>query len=120
MNTTPLIDVLLVLLIMFIITLPVMTHTTTLQTASGSPSIKIPEVVQVVIDFDGLVSWNGEPVNLQQLEHLFVSEAAKREQPDVQISPDRRAQYDVVARVLAVAQRSGMQRIGMDHREIEN
>src|SRR6188768_3478870 len=76
MNTTPLIDVLLVLLIMFIITLPLMTHSTTLQMPSGGKVGQLPAVVQVVIDFDGLVLWNGEPVNLSELERLFHSEAA--------------------------------------------
>ena len=115
MNTTPLIDVLLVLLIMFIITLPLMTHSTTLQMPSVGKVDQLPAVVQVVIDFDGLVLWNGEPVNLSELERLFHSEAAKLEQPDVQVSPDRRASYDTVAHVLAIAQRSGMKRIGVDN-----
>jgi biopolymer transport protein ExbD len=115
MNTTPLIDVLLVLLIMFIITLPLMTHSTTLQMpGAGKQTASIPEVVRVVIDFDGLVLWNGQPVDMAQLESYLASEAKKPEQPDVQISPDRRAKYDTVARVLAIAQRTGMKRIGVD------
>jgi biopolymer transport protein ExbD len=115
MNTTPLIDVLLVLLIMFIITLPLMTHSTTLQTPGGKRVAVMPEVVRVVIDFDDLILWNDEPVDLAQLEKLFVAESSKREQADVQVSPDGRASYDTVARVLAIAQRSGMQRIGVDN-----
>ncbi|MFL6547783.1 MAG: ExbD/TolR family protein [Povalibacter sp.] len=115
MNTTPLIDVLLVLLIMFIITLPLMTHSTTLQVSGGTSVARIPQVVQVAIDFDGLVLWNGEPVDFAKLERFFLAEARKGEQPDVQVSPDRRARYDTVARVLAIAQRSGMKRIGVDN-----
>ena len=115
MNTTPLIDVLLVLLIMFIITLPLMTHSTTLQTPGGKRVVSMPEVVRVVIDFDDLILWNNEPVDPGQLEKLFIAESAKREQPDVQVSPDGRASYDTVARVLAIAQRSGMQRIAVDN-----
>jgi biopolymer transport protein ExbD len=115
MNTTPLIDVLLVLLIMFIITLPLMTHSTTLQTPGGKLVASMPEVVRVVIDFDDLILWNDEPVDLGQLEKLFIAESAKGEQPDVQVSPDGRASYDTVARVLAIAQRSGMRRIGVDN-----
>jgi len=115
MNTTPLIDVLLVLLIMFIITLPLMTHSTTLQTPGGKHVVSMPEVVRVAIDFDDLILWNNEPVDVGQLEKLFIAESAKDEQPDVQVSPDGRASYDTVARVLAIAQRSGMQRIGVDN-----
>jgi biopolymer transport protein ExbD len=113
MNTTPLIDVLLVLLIMFIITLPLMTHTTSLQ-IQGAPGAIAPEVIAVEIDFDGVVVWNGQQVrDFAQLEALFRAEAVKDRQADVQIRPDPRASYDTVARVLAIAQRSGMQRIGV-------
>ena len=116
MNTTPLIDVLLVLLIMFIITLPLMTHSRMLQMSGGQPArlAKVPEVVRVAIDFDGVVLWNGVPVEMGELERYFAAEAGKAEQPDVQISPDKRARYDTVARVLAIAQRAGMKRIGVD------
>ncbi|HEY5809778.1 MAG TPA: biopolymer transporter ExbD [Povalibacter sp.] len=113
MNTTPLIDVLLVLLIMFIITLPLMTHSTTLQ-VGGTRVATLPEIVYVDIDFDGVVSWNGNVVtDLAQLESFFVAESAKSSQPDVQVRPDSRATYDIVARVLAIAQRSGIKRIGV-------
>jgi biopolymer transport protein ExbD len=113
MNTTPLIDVLLVLLIMFIITLPLMTHSTTLQ-VSGKPGLSIPEVVYLDIDFDGAVLWNGALVrDFGQLEGFLRHEAAKAEQADLQVRPDGRAAYDTVARVLALAQRSGIDRIGV-------
>jgi biopolymer transport protein ExbD len=113
MNTTPLIDVLLVLLIMFIITLPLMTHSTTLQ-MSGNSGPSIPEVIYLDIDFDGAVLWNGELVrDFEQLEGFLRHEAAKAEQADLQVRPDGRAAYDTVARVLALAQRSGIDRIGV-------
>lgn len=114
MNTTPLIDVLLVLLVMFIITVPLMTHSTTLQVAAGAGPATFPEPVVVGIDFDGTLSWNGAQVDdFAQLEQLLRSEAGQARQADLQVRPDRRAQYDAVARVLALAQRSGMQRIGV-------
>ncbi|HMN46681.1 MAG TPA: biopolymer transporter ExbD [Povalibacter sp.] len=114
MNTTPLIDVLLVLLIMFIITLPLMTHSTNLQLAGGTPSAVIPEVVYVDIDFDGAVLWNGVLIqDFAQLERLLRQEAARKDQADLQVRPDGRAAYDTVARVLALAQRSGIKRIGV-------
>lgn len=113
MNTTPLIDVLLVLLIMFIITLPLMTHSTTLQ-SGGITDLRIPEIVKVDIDFDGTMLWNGTVVrDAEQLESFVRHEAAKREQPDFQVRPHDRAAYDTVAHVLAVAQRNGIQRISM-------
>jgi biopolymer transport protein ExbD len=113
MNTTPLIDVLLVLLIMFIITLPVMTHSTTLQ-LHGKPAITVPEIINVDIEFDGTVLWNGVVVqDFEQLEQFFRVESARANQADLQVRPDRRATYDTVARVLAIAQRSGMKRIGV-------
>lgn len=113
MNTTPLIDVLLVLLIMFIITLPLMTHSTTLQ-SGGTKDMKIPEVISLDIDFDGTMLWNGAIVgDMGQLESLVRNEAAKRDQPDFNVRPHDRAAYDTVARVLAVAQRNGIERISM-------
>ena len=113
MNTTPLVDVMLVLLILFIITLPVLTHSTNLQIRGGPDSIENRETISLVIDFDGTILWNGVVVeNLAQLQHYFSAEAGKANQPNLQVSPDRRASYDTVAKVLALAQRSGMQRIG--------
>lgn len=114
MNTTPLIDVLLVLLIMFIITLPILTHSTSLHIQQGASTGPIPPVIYVDIDFDGAVSWNGVLVNdLRELEGYLRQEGAKASQADLQVRPDRRARYDTVARVLAMAQRSGVQRIGV-------
>jgi biopolymer transport protein ExbD len=115
-NTTPLIDVMLVLLIMFIITLPVMTHAVKLDMprASQPPppdQVKV-EPIKLDIDWDGSVIWNGSLVKLEDLEGYFRSESAKSPQPELHVRPDRRADYDTVAKVLALAQRNGMQRIG--------
>jgi len=115
-NTTPLIDVMLVLLIMFIITLPVMTHAVKLDmprpNSNPPPADQITEPVRIGIDFDGTIIWNGNVVQLSDLEGYFRVEAAKNPQPELHVRPDRRADYDTVAKVLALAQRSGMQRIG--------
>ena len=70
------------------------------------------EPIQLEIDFDGTVLWNGTPVALEQLENYFRTEATKSPQPELHVRPNRRANYDVVAKVLALAQRNGMQRIG--------
>jgi biopolymer transport protein ExbD len=113
-NMTPLIDVMLVLLIMFIITIPVMTHAVKLDMprASNAPSTAQPIVINLEIDFDGTVLWNGTPVEIEALEGYFRREAANDPQPELHIRPSKRARYDVVARVLASAQRNGMRKIG--------
>jgi biopolymer transport protein ExbD len=113
-NMTPLIDVMLVLLIMFIITIPVMTHAVKLDMprASNAPSLTQPIVINLEIDFDGTVLWNGTPVEMEALEGYFRREAANDPQPELHIRPSKRARYDVVARVLASAQRNGMRKIG--------
>jgi biopolymer transport protein ExbD len=114
-NTTPLIDVMLVLLIMFIITLPVMTHAVKLdmpQSRNQPPPDVVIEPIQLEVDWDGTVIWNGTPVQLGALEGYFQVESQKNPQPEVHVRPNRRAPYDTVAKVLALAQRNGMQRIG--------
>jgi biopolymer transport protein ExbD len=114
-NTTPLIDVMLVLLITFIITLPVMTHAVKLdmpQTRNTNPPPVTIEPIQLEVDWDGTVLWNGTPVNIGSLEGYFRVEAARNPQPELHVRPNRRANYDTVAKVLAMAQRNGMQRIG--------
>jgi biopolymer transport protein ExbD len=114
-NTTPLIDVMLVLLIMFIITIPVMTHAVKLDmprpTDAPPPPVR-PEVIDIEIDFDGTVLWNGTPVTVDALEGYFRTESTKDPQPELHLRPDKRSRYDVVARVLASAQRNRMKKIG--------
>jgi biopolymer transport protein ExbD len=118
MNTTPLVDVMLVLLILFIITLPVMTNSTNLHIGGGTETATIRDAIDLQIDFDGTILWNGTVVeDLAQLERYFAVEARKTNQPELHVLPDRRANYDAVAKVLAIAQRSGMQRIGFAGQE---
>ncbi len=114
-NTTPLIDVLLVLLVTLIITLPIMTHAVKLdlpQQNQPPPQNVQPEVIDLEIDFDGTVVWNGTPVTMQQLDGYFATESQKDPQPEIHLSPDGMAKYDVVAKVLASAQRNRMKKIG--------
>lgn len=115
-NTTPLIDVMLVLLIMFIITLPVMTHAVKLDMPRPNQTPpdpdKITEPINLEIDFDGSIIWNGSQVAITDLEGYFKGESGKSPQPELHVRPNRRADYDTVAKVLAIAQRNGMQRIG--------
>ena len=119
MNTTPLIDVMLVLLIMFIITLPVMTNSINLDLPGTPPRVTTQrEVINLDIDHDGTIAWNGVVVaSFEQLERYFRVEAAKGEQPELHVRPDKRAKYDHVARVLGSAQRNGIQLIGFAGQE---
>jgi len=116
MNMTPLIDVLLVLLVMFIITIPVMTHAVKLdmpQANNPPPQDQRPEVIDLEVDFDGTVVWNGTVVpSVQTLETYFRQESDKEPQPEIHLRPDRRAKYGTVAVVLAAAQRNRMKKIG--------
>ena len=115
-NTTPLIDILLVLLIMFIITIPVMTHAVKLDMPrpDNSPAADTnPEVIDLLIDFDGTILWNGTVVpSVDTLDGYFRREAQKDPQPELHINPNKRAAYDIVARVLASAQRNHLNKIG--------
>lgn len=117
-NTTPLIDVMLVLLIMFIVTLPKMTHAVKLdmpRPSSAPPpeeQIRV-EPIRLDIDWDGAIIWDGTQVpSLETLETYFRRAAAEPQQRELHVRPDRRANYDTVAKVLAIAQRNGMMRIG--------
>jgi biopolymer transport protein ExbD len=114
MNTTPLIDVLLVLLIMFIMSLPMMTHAVKLDMQSGNGPAVPRETVNVEIDFDGTVLWNGVMVeSYAQLEQFFRASSRKAEQPELRIMANARSRYDTLAHVLAMAKRNGMERIGI-------
>jgi biopolymer transport protein ExbD len=117
-NTTPLIDVMLVLVVMLILTLPVMNHAVKLDMPNPNappppPQQVQPETVDLEIYSDGTIVWDGNTVpNMRTLEGYFQSDAVKDPQPEIHLRPDRRAKYDVVAKVLAAAQRNHMRKIG--------
>lgn len=115
-NTTPLIDVMLVLLIMLIITIPIQTHAVKLNMPVGKPPPPTapPVVVQVDIDFDGALIWNGEYLaSSAQLEENFKQVVAQPDQPEVHLRPNKLAAYKTVALVMAAAQRLGVTKIGL-------
>jgi biopolymer transport protein ExbD len=115
-NTTPLIDVMLVLIIMLIITIPVQLHSVNLNMPVGTPPppTQEPVVVTIDIDFDGTVLWNGEAVpDRGQLETRLSQVAAQPDQPEVHIRPNKLVEYKSVAVVLASAQRLGVTKLGM-------
>lgn len=114
MNTTPLIDVMLVLLTLLIITLPIQTHAVKLDmpTPNSTPPTVIPETVDLGVDFDGTVTWNGTPVDRATMDAYFEDASRKDPQPEIHVNPNRLAKYDAVAKVLADAQRLGATHIG--------
>ena len=114
MNTTPLIDVMLVLLIMFIITIPVQTHAVKidLPIADNSTSNVDPEKNKVMIDPAGTISWNGTPIDLAQLATYLEQTKALPVEPELQFQPDPYARYIVVDRVLAVIKKSNVGKLG--------
>ena len=118
MNTTPLIDVMLVLLIMFIITIPIQTHATKLDLPPPSPNtpqdVK-PDFNQINIDFLNTIYWNDQEVTLEQLDGYLkqVGQMQPAEsQPELRLKPDQLAKYEVVNRVMALAQQAGIQKMG--------
>jgi biopolymer transport protein ExbD len=115
-NTTPLIDVMLVLIVTLIVTLPIMTHAVKLDMPPPNnqpPPDTQPEIINLDIYYDGTVSWNGQTIpTLDQLEQQFEQAAAKDPQPELHLAPDSHVKYDVVAKVLASAQRNHMTKIG--------
>ena len=115
-NTTPLIDVMLVLIIMLIITIPIQTHAIKLNMPVGNPPPPVtpPEVVQIDVDFDGTVLWNGTIVpNREELEVRLTAAAAQPVQPEVHLRPNKLVQYKSVAMVMASAQRLGVTKMGI-------
>ena len=114
MNTTPLIDVMLVLLVLLIVTLPIQTHAVKLDMPAGNsaPPLVEPVTVDLGVDFDGTVTWNGTVVDRATMDSYFEDAARKNPQPEIHVNPNRLAKYDAVARVLADAQRLGATHIG--------
>ena len=116
MNTTPLIDVMLVLLTLLIITLPIQTHAVKLDmpAPNSTPPAVIPQTVELGVDFDGTITWNGVAVDRGTMDS-YLADIGKKptdQQDEIHVNPNRLAKYDAVARVLADAQRLGATHIG--------
>jgi len=117
MNTTPLIDLMLVLIVMLIMSLPPQTHAVKLDMPVTTPPenpIK-PPVVTIDVDFDSTIYWNGEKINSASdlIGHLSQAAAAPEPKPEIHLKPNKLAKYDYVAKVLATAQRLGVKNIGI-------
>lgn len=113
LNATPLIDVLLVLLILVIFTLPVMTHNTGVTLPQGPPrGVLEPAPIFLDIDFDGAILWNGTPVeSIEVLERRLEADQFKDPARPVQVRPDHRAPYEFAAQVLAATQRAHVRKL---------
>lgn len=116
MNTTPLIDVMLVLLTMFIITLPIPTHAVKVDLPVNDPRNQKPPVDpqknKIIIDAAGTVSWNGQPVDEVTLRQYLDTAAAINPEPELHFQPDPQAKYDKVDQTLAVIKRSAVTKLG--------
>lgn len=115
-NITPLVDVLLVLLVMLIITIPFQLHSVDVELPAGTPppQVSVPRVVSIAVTPDDVVWWNGAPlVDRATLEARLLQVAAETDPPEIHVQAAGTARYDTVARVLTAAQRIGLQKIGV-------
>ena len=114
MNVVPLVDVMLVLLVIFIVTAPLLTHSVKIDLPKASSSVNItkPEHIEFGIRESGDLFWNGEAVTMDLLASRFAPEAAREPQPELHIRADRHVHYEKVAQVMALAAKSGLVRIG--------
>jgi biopolymer transport protein ExbD len=115
-NTTPLIDVMLVLLIMFIITIPIQTHAVKLDLPVNQPNQTPPPIEpqknKVVVSANGQVLWNGSPITLEQLRQYLDQTQQMNPVPELHLQPDATARYELVDEVLAVTKRAHVQKMG--------
>lgn len=113
-NMTPLVDVMLVLLIVFIITVPVLNHAVqvALPQASAQPEPARPDTIQLGVDAAGALFWNDQPLPVAELGPRLQETATRKPQPLVQLRADKAVRYEVVAQTLAAAQRAGIEKIG--------
>jgi len=115
-NTTPLIDVMLVLLVMLIITIPIQLHSVNLNMPTGNPPPPLvkPEVVRIDVDENSRVYWNGEMLpDRKTLEEKLQAAAGQAAQPELHLRHNELAKYDIVAGVMASSQRLGLTKIGI-------
>lgn len=113
-NMVPLIDVMLVLLVIFIITAPLLSHSIKINVpqASSEPVQQDPKVVDFAVDAEGQLFWNEQPVSLEEIPALMAAEAGADPQPELRIRADLDTRYEVLAQVMSMARRSGLKRIG--------
>ncbi len=113
-NVTPMVDVMLVLLVIFIITAPLFTHAIKLElpTASSAPAPDKPESITLSINAEGKLFWNNAAVSFDELGTRFATASQKKPQPELQLRADKSTRYEVIAQVMSAAQTNGMTKIG--------
>ncbi|WP_175982776.1 ExbD/TolR family protein [Caballeronia zhejiangensis] len=113
-NMTPLIDVMLVLLVIFIITAPLFTHAIRLDLpkVSSQPARETPQTVTLSIDDAGKLFWNDTPVTFDQMRARFADAGKRAQKPELQLRASSATRYDVIAQVMGAAQQAGLERIG--------
>ncbi|MGF6412495.1 ExbD/TolR family protein [Paraburkholderia sp. MM5482-R1] len=113
-NMTPLIDVMLVLLVIFIITAPLFSHAIRLDLpkVAAAPARQTPQTISLSIDGAGKLYWNGKPITLAQMRVQFAEAGKRADQPDLQLRAERSTRYEVIAQVMGAAQQAGLERIG--------
>jgi len=112
LNTTPLIDVMLVLLVMFIVTIPIQTHAIKIDLPAGAPPLEVRPVNLLTIASNGTTSWNGQAVDQQRLRATLRSSQQQAVIPELHLWPDANARYDAVDHVLAVIKQEHVSRFG--------
>lgn len=120
-NMVPLIDVMLVLLVIFIVTAPLLNHSIKVNVpqASSQPVQQQPDAIDLAIDASGQVFWNATPVALGALPQLMAEQAAKDPQPNLHLRADLDTRYETLAKVMASARQAGLQKVGFITRPAE-
>ena len=116
MNTTPLIDVMLVLLVMLIITIPIQLHSVNMSMATSAPQTKTvePQIIRLEVNASNEVMWNGEVIaDRAVVEEKMKAAAALSDQPEIHLKPDAKAKYETVAYLLAASNRAGLLKLGI-------
>ena len=113
-NTTPLVDVMLVLLIIFLITIPVVTHTVPVKLPAeiNKPYVTKPENINIAIDREGQAFWNERPIDQKELLARLKTVSVQKPQPEVHIRGDQNTRYEFVGKVILTAQRAGIAKVG--------
>jgi biopolymer transport protein ExbD len=113
-NVTPLVDVMLVLLVIFIVTAPLLTHAVRvdLPQAAASPATQKPDTIALAIDGDGRLFWNKQPTTLVELRTRLVQAAGIQPQPEIHLHADKNTRYQDLAEVMAAVQNAGLQKVG--------
>jgi biopolymer transport protein ExbD len=113
-NMTPLIDVMLVLLVIFIITAPLLTHAIRLDLpkVASAPARQTPQTISLSIDAGGKLYWDAKPITLDQMRARFAEAGKSADQPEIHLRAERSTRYEVIAQVMGAAQQAGLERIG--------